>query len=147
MAGDFEMPPVDNRILLAFGYGGMISSLIYRIPQWVKLYQQKKGDDISTLMIFIQNLSYICYIVYGTLQADLVYIISSAISLLQGIIMHCMVYYYRQREAKAGITTQINVASVRSNYINNNNCVIDVNENDEPGPRNIHGRLGSFEIS
>jgi uncharacterized protein with PQ loop repeat len=88
MAGDFEMPPVDNRILLAFGYGGMISSLIYRIPQWVKLYQQKKGDDISTLMIFIQNLS--IYIVYGTLQADLVYIISSTISLLQGIIMHCM---------------------------------------------------------
>jgi uncharacterized protein with PQ loop repeat len=100
MVNDFAIGNVDTTIQLVVGYAALTLSLIYRIPQWIKLYKYQRGDDISTAMLLIQNLSYLLYIAYGIMQADLVYIISSAVSFVQGVIIHLMVYYYDEKKKR-----------------------------------------------
>lgn len=80
------------------GFIALGMSLAYRIPQMYKLYKTGSGKDISTWMIHVQNVSYALYIVYGIFIEDLVYIISSTISLLQNFIILIMICCFNRKE-------------------------------------------------
>lgn len=74
-------------IELFIGFAALICNMIYRIPQIYRTYKTRSAKDISIYTIHIQNTSYILYICYGYLIGDIVYIISSIISILQNIII------------------------------------------------------------
>jgi MtN3 and saliva related transmembrane protein len=77
------------------GFTGLACSLLYRIPQMYKLYKTKSSKDISPLMINIQNVSYILYIIYGYMISDIVYIVSSAVSIFQNILILILYCTYK----------------------------------------------------
>jgi uncharacterized protein with PQ loop repeat len=80
---------------LYFGFGGLIFSLLYRIPQIYKMVKTKSVQDISTYVYHVQNISYIFYIIYGFMISDIVYIVSSFVSVGQNIIVLSLYYYYK----------------------------------------------------
>jgi MtN3 and saliva related transmembrane protein len=80
------------------GYSALVLSFLYRIPQLLKLWHTKSGKDISQRMIHIQNLSYVLYIVYGALIEDVVYILSSILSLVQNIIILFMARHFIRKQ-------------------------------------------------
>ena len=64
-----------------------------------KIWDRKSADDISPWMIHFQNLSYAFYIAYGVIISDIVYIVSSVISVLQNIVILGMyLKFKKQRE-------------------------------------------------
>lgn len=85
-------------IIEIVGISGILLSLGYRIPQIYRTYKKKSAIEISIWMIWIQNLSYVIYIVYGILIKDWVYIASSLLSICQNMIILSMRYYYRKIE-------------------------------------------------
>jgi MtN3 and saliva related transmembrane protein len=80
--------------VLFIGLGGLLCSFIYRIPQIHKLYTTRSAKDISTWMVHVQNISYVLYIAYGFLISDIVYIVSSIISILQNLVILYMYYKF-----------------------------------------------------
>lgn len=87
------------------GYGALLLSFSYRIPQLLKLWRTKSGSDISQKMIHLQNTSYVLYVVYGILISDLVYILSSMLSIIQNLIILAMVRYFKNNP-KPTLSTQ-----------------------------------------
>ncbi len=85
---------VSNLIQEIVGIGALILSLSYRIPQIYDIYKSKKADDISTIMLIVQNLSYVLYISYGVFVHDWIYIASSIISFIQNMIIYFMKRHY-----------------------------------------------------
>ncbi len=83
------------------GYSALGCSFLYRVPQIYKIYNSKKGEDISAGMIHCQNTSYVLYIVYGYLISDLIYIISSITSIIQNLII--LYFKYRFESHKGGV--------------------------------------------
>lgn len=77
--------------VMLLGFAATVLSLIYRVPQIWKLYQSRSGKDLSLWMIHMQNLSYVGYIAYGYLVGDLVYLVSSILSLLQNFVILGMI--------------------------------------------------------
>ena len=47
---------INNEI---FGYIGILFATIYRIPQIIKIYKNKKGEDISTKTFILHNCAYL----------------------------------------------------------------------------------------
>ena len=47
-----------------FGYLGLIFAMIYRIPQIIKIYKNKKGEDISTTTFILHNCAYFFFNIY-----------------------------------------------------------------------------------
>ena len=47
-----------------FGYIGLIFAMIYIIPQIIKIYKNKKGEDISSTIFVLHNFAYIFFLVY-----------------------------------------------------------------------------------
>jgi MtN3 and saliva related transmembrane protein len=86
------------------GYSALACSFLYRIPQIIKIYRSKKGEDISAGMIHVQNASYVLYIVYGYIITDLIYIISSITSIAQNLVILYFKYKFEKgaREAREG---------------------------------------------
>jgi len=78
---------VSRPIINVIGIAGMVVGLLYRVPQIYRTYKRKSAIDISVWMIFIQNLSYVFYIIYGVLVWDWIVISSSIISVLQNFII------------------------------------------------------------
>lgn len=74
----------------AVGISAIVCSLIYRFPQMYKIYKTRSGLDISSWMIWIQNFSYVLYVVYGIFVHDWIYISSSLLSFIQNIIVLLM---------------------------------------------------------
>lgn len=84
--------------VLVIGFAGLACSLVYRIPQLYKIYTTKQASDISPWMIHIQNMSYAFYIWYGILIGDIVYIVSSCVSVLQNTMILIAYYYFLKNE-------------------------------------------------
>lgn len=80
------------------GFSGLACSLIYRIPQMYKIYQTKSSKDISPWMLHIQTLSYILYIIYGIMIDDIVYIVSSSLSIFQNLIIFVFYLYFKNEK-------------------------------------------------
>jgi uncharacterized protein with PQ loop repeat len=91
---------VNDTIQEIVGIGALLLSLIYRLPQIYDIYKSKKADDISNLMLIIQNLSYVAYISYGVFIHDWIYIASSVISFLQNFVIFLMKRNYRIAETE-----------------------------------------------
>ena len=70
-------------------------SLSYRIPQIYKIYINKSARDISLWMLWIQNTSYAPYIVYGILKDDWLWWFSSAMSIIQNLIILALYMWYK----------------------------------------------------
>lgn len=75
-------------------------SFIYRIPQIYKSYKTKSVKDISMWTIFIQNFSYVLYIVYGVLIEEIVHVVSSAVGFVQNCLIVWMYYRYLPVESQ-----------------------------------------------
>lgn len=80
------------------GFAGLVCSLIYRIPQIYKIFKTKSAKDISLWTVHVQNVSYIFYIVYGFMIKDIVYIVSSFVSVFQNIIIMILYFCFRNKE-------------------------------------------------
>lgn len=89
-----------NSYYLIIGFSGLVCSLFYRIPQIYKLYRTKSAKDISTTMVHIQNVSYVFYIVYGWMIGDIVYIVSSILSVVQNIVILGMYRIYTSTQVE-----------------------------------------------
>ena len=51
-----------------FGYIGIVFAMIYRIPQIIKIYKNKKGEDISTKTFVLHNCAYIFLLIYISIK-------------------------------------------------------------------------------
>lgn len=80
------------------GFSALALGLVYRVPQIYKIYRLKSGEDVSEKTLHVQNSSYTLYIVYGVMKNDVVFIASSAIGIVQNLILLCMKRYYRENE-------------------------------------------------
>jgi MtN3 and saliva related transmembrane protein len=80
----------------AIGITATVLSILYRLPQMYKIYKTHRAEDISTYMLVVQNLSYMCYMVYGVLKHDWIYIAASLLSFVQNIIIYMMMRYYNR---------------------------------------------------
>lgn len=83
--------------LLIVGYMGLLTSLIYRMPQLYKLYKVKDSKSISAYAVLTQSSSYIFYFIYSWYVYDTIYILTSAISLFQNILILIFYVKYRHR--------------------------------------------------
>jgi len=80
-----------------FGYLGIIFAMVYRIPQIIKIYKNKKGEDISTTTFVLHNFAYIFLIIYISTKHPIDYLILSyyIIGIIQNFIIVLLKRYYR----------------------------------------------------
>ena len=82
------------------GYMGIFFASIYRLPQIIKIYKTKRGEDVSKKAFILQNAAYVSFIAYvcGKEQdGDVILIIYYIIGLLMNILILSMKEYYKRR--------------------------------------------------
>ena len=81
-----------------FGYIGIIFAMIYRIPQIIKIYKTKKGEDISTKTFILHNCAYLFFFLYIFYKKPVDYLIFSyyIIGVTQNLIIVIMKKYYKK---------------------------------------------------
>jgi MtN3 and saliva related transmembrane protein len=79
-----------------FGWIASGITVIYKIPQIIKLYKTKKSDDLSILSLFMQLIGYIFYILHGISINDLPIIFMGSGALFENIIVMAMYYIYKE---------------------------------------------------
>ena len=79
-----------------FGYIGVIFAMIYRIPQIIKIYKNKKGEDISTKTFVLHNCAYIFLLIYISSKTPIDYLILTyyIIGIIQNLVIVLMKRYY-----------------------------------------------------
>ena len=80
-----------------FGYIGIVFAMIYRIPQIIKIYKNKKGEDISTKTFILHNCAYIFLLIYISTKKTIDYLILSyyIIGMIQNLLIVMMKRYYK----------------------------------------------------
>ena len=81
------------------GYLGVFFAAIYRIPQIVKIYKTKKGEDVSKKAFILHNgayISFIIYLTYGKNDIDYILLIYYFIGIIQNLIIIGMKWYYKK---------------------------------------------------
>ena len=83
-----------------FGYIGIIFAMIYRIPQIIKIYKNKKGEDISTKTFILHNCAYIFLLIYISHKSLVDYLIISyyIIGIVQNLIIVLLKKHYKNSE-------------------------------------------------
>jgi uncharacterized protein with PQ loop repeat len=86
---------VNNEI---FGYIGIFFAIIYRIPQIIKIYKNKKGEDISTKTFILHNCAYLFFLIYVIRKKPTDYLIVSyyIVGAIQNLIIVLMKIYYKK---------------------------------------------------
>ena len=82
-----------------FGYLGIIFASIYRIPQMIKIYKNKKGEDVSKKSFIMHNCAYVSYILYLVLEKkeiDYLLLIYYIIGMTQNLVIIGMKKYYKK---------------------------------------------------
>ncbi len=79
-----------------FGYLGVVFAMIYRIPQIIKIYKNKKGEDISNKTFILHNCAYLCLLIYISNKPTIDYLILSyyIIGIIQNLIIVLMKKHY-----------------------------------------------------
>jgi len=79
-----------------FGYLGVVFAMIYRIPQIIKIYKNKKGEDISTRTFILHNFAYIFLLIYISNKQPIDYLILSyyIIGMIQNLLIVLMKRHY-----------------------------------------------------
>ena len=87
---------VNNEI---FGYIGLIFAITYRIPQMIKIYKTKKGEDISKKTFILHNCAYLFLLIYIIRKPTLDYLILSyyIIGASKNLIIVLMKIYYKKK--------------------------------------------------
>ena len=78
----------------SFGWIASSITLIYKIPQIVKLYKTKKSADLSIVSLIIQSIGCFFYILHGSAVNDIPIIFMGAGALAETLIIISMYYYY-----------------------------------------------------
>ena len=80
-----------------FGYLGLFFAFIYRIPQIVKIYKTKKGENISKKTFILHNFAYIFFILYVVNKSTIDYLLLSyyIIGIIQNLIIVLLKKYYK----------------------------------------------------
>jgi len=88
-----------------FGYLGLFFAMIYRIPQIVKIYKSKKGEDISKKTFILHNCAYLFLLIYIVRKDPIDYLIISyyIIGTIQNLLIVIMKSYYKKREPEIEI--------------------------------------------
>jgi len=83
-----------------FGYIGIIFAMIYRIPQIIKIYKNKRGEDISTKTFILHSCAYIFLLIYISNKSPTDYLILSyyIIGIIQNLIIVLMKRYYKNSD-------------------------------------------------
>ena len=81
-----------------FGWIASSITVIYKLPQIIKLYKTKKSDDLSIMSLFIQLIGYIFYIIHGYTVNDLPIIFMGSGALFQNIVLMIMYFCYKNNE-------------------------------------------------
>ena len=87
----------------AVGGAAPVFSLVYKIPQIVKLYQTKQVGSLSFLSLLCQWLSYSFYIVHGIVIEDMPIITMGVVSMVQSILLLAMFAYYKKHQREQPI--------------------------------------------
>ena len=80
------------------GYFGVFFAAIYRIPQIIKIYKTKKGDDVSKKTFILHNGAYISFIIYltcGQEKIDYILLVYYFIGIIENLIILGMKKYYK----------------------------------------------------
>jgi MtN3 and saliva related transmembrane protein len=67
------------------------------LPQLIKILKEKKGGDISIVMLLCLLFGLACWVWYGILQEDWPIIITNAFSLVTNGAIIVMTIYYKQK--------------------------------------------------
>lgn len=86
-----------------FGWTATILSLVYKIPQIIKLYQTKQVGSLSFLSLLCQWLSYSFYIVHGIVIQDMPIITMGIASIAQSVLLLAMFAYYKKHQREQPI--------------------------------------------
>ena len=80
-----------------FGYIGLIFAITYRIPQILKIFKNKKGEDISKKTFILHNCAYLFLLIYIIRKTPLDYLILSyyIIGASQNLIIVLMKRHYK----------------------------------------------------
>lgn len=81
-----------------FGYIGILFAIIYRIPQIIKIYKNKKGENISTKTFILHNCAYLFLLIYIIRKKPIDYLVVSyyIIGAFQNLIIVLMKQYYKK---------------------------------------------------
>ena len=81
-----------------FGYIGLIFAITYRFPQMIKIYKNKKGEDIYTQTFILHNCAYLFFLIYVIRKKPTDYLIVSyyIIGASQNLIIVLMKKYYKR---------------------------------------------------
>ena len=88
-----------------FGYIGLIFAITYRIPQILKIFKNKKGEDISKKTFILHNCAYLFLLIYIIRKTPLDYLILSyyIIGASQNLIIVLMKRHYKIMEMEIEI--------------------------------------------
>ena len=78
-----------------FGWIASGITVIYKLPQIIKLYKTKKSDDLSITSFIIQFIGYIFYILHGISINDLPVIFMGSCASFENLILIIMYYIYK----------------------------------------------------
>jgi len=93
------------------GFSGLACSIVYRVPQIVKLYRTRGYKDLSMSTIHAQNLGYFFYLTYAYFIHDVVNIVASIISVNQNILLLVLIERgraYEQLKERARLEQGVN---------------------------------------
>ena len=78
------------------GYIGIFFAFIYRFPQIIKLYNTKKGGDISKKTFILHNCAYFFLLTYVLLKSNIDFLLFSyyIIGILMNMLIIIMKVYY-----------------------------------------------------
>ena len=77
---------------------GILVKIIGFPDQFMKNYNKKSTDGLSTIFILLAFISYILWTIHGYLQNDLVIIIGQGVGILTtGMIVFQIVYYRKKK--------------------------------------------------
>jgi len=79
-----------------FGWIATSLSGLYRIPQIIKLYNNKNTDGLSSVSYIIQTSSYSFYILHGVIVEDYPIVTMGCIAISQNLIILYLYYYFHK---------------------------------------------------
>lgn len=98
---------VSSYITQSIGWSAIALSLSYKMPQIIRIYKRKKGEDISKKSIIMQNLSYVLWLLFGLLIEENLYLISNILSLMLNLIIQYMKHHYHKIAIKPPVKDEI----------------------------------------
>ena len=81
-----------------FGWIGFFISTVYKLPQMLLLYREKKHEGLSIVSLSAQALSYVFYILHGFFIDDTPVYCMGIIGSVQTLILIVMYFAYNTKD-------------------------------------------------